>query len=279
MPSASDAEPRHPRGAPCQGCGKPYNPRNPRCHCDRAADAWIRTEGARRAAARGVALDFPDGFDDGRLFGGHMHDRDPKRKNAGQKLAELARATGVSVRRIDGRDESAETSPPSGHRLRHYRDWLAARIHALCLSEKQIAEEKRRLRFDQKLIDERFDGDGKRMEEQAEKRGRVRSWISNHFSRIESEAAGVRVVPRRGPACPCGCGEIVAAVPTGRPRRFATRRCAKRFARRVERRGGRKGGRKSQALRVARILRMIATNSVGAEGASTTPTNAGRSAG
>lgn len=190
----------------CPGCSRPWRI----CSCDAATDRWLRE------TAPGA--DLPDEEDTGRLKGGHLCDR--ARGGKELQLAKLVSDMGGTVQRVD---RTIELEPSSGHPLRHYREWLVARVQAIDVATKANAAERRRRLFDIELIDERYDGEGKLVKEIAAARGHAHSWASGHFARIEAEARG-HEVPVLAGRCACGCGLHVRPNLRGRPRRYVNAR-------------------------------------------------------
>lgn len=186
----------------CPGCNRPWK----LCACDASTARWLRENAPDE--------EIPDEEDTGRLKGGHLCDR--ARGGKELQLAKLVSDMGGAVQRVD---RTIELEPSSGHPLRHYREWLVARVQAIDAAQKANAAERKRHVFDIELIDERFDGAGLLVKEIAAKRGHAHSWASGHFARIESEARGrgVSVLAKR---CRCGCGTHVAPNLRGRPRDY-----------------------------------------------------------
>ena len=220
----------------CPGCSRPWA----LCSCDKLADQWAASAGER----------LPDEDDTGRLKGGHLNDKARGGKQV--QLARLASDMGHSVQRVD---RTAEIEHGGGHALRHYRDWIVARLQALEAAEKNRVAEARRLTLQRDLIDEAYDGDGKRLQDIAAERGYKKQWAVGQFKRIEADAAGIRECAPLAGRCPCGCGRHVVPNRSGRPRVYATQRCKDRaHARRVRsrRRGTRNSTRKVEGSSVAR---------------------------
>ena len=211
----------------CPGCRRPWK----LCSCDRMADAWAEQAGAT----------IPDEDDTGRLKGGHLNDK--KRGGKQLQLARLVSDMGGTVQRVD---RTIELEASGGHALRHYREWIVARLDAIATAEKNRLAEVRRLTLQRDLIDEVYDGEGKRLGDIAAARGHRKSWAVGQFKRIEADAAGIRQVEALTGRCPCGCGRHVVPNPKGRPRIYATPKCERRaMLRRVRSRRRRDSGKDS----------------------------------
>jgi len=196
----------------CPGCRRPWKI----CSCDRMADRW--------AAEAGVSI--PDEDDTGRLKGGHLNDK--ARGGKQLQLARLVSDMGATVQRVD---RTIELEASGGHALRHYREWIVARLDALIAAEKNRIAEVRRLTLQRDLIDEVYDGEGRRLGDIAAARGHRKSWAVGQLKRIEADAAGLRRVDVLIGRCPVD-GKDVIPNAEGRPKEYCSTRCQRKAGKR-----------------------------------------------
>ena len=187
------------------------------CACDLGAREWLRDQGLARST-------IPSQAGTGRLRGGHVSD--VGRGGTQAQLSGLAASQGVEVQRVE---RTSEATPAQGHPLRHYAEWLRARIRVLRPAMSGFVAELRRLELHVRLVEMRLDGDGIADGRIARRLGWSRTRVVETFGEITADAARRGMLDLPDLATPCRwrkCrGLVEGKGGRGRPRIYCTAGC------------------------------------------------------